>query len=278
MIRTSAIETLAPGRLSADLTKSVVTRLRSRLTLSPVQTKATPRGGKAPTGADLILTLDGQHFIVQTKGVAISAAELLTAVEASMSEWFSDYAQLLLVHKSDAELAPIISAVVEQVPGAVRARRQSLTEQHIDALVDVYMANDPLAAAMPDLERDNAEAQAHFLQRWPVLSAEDVAARAGHASKNRSATATRWKRAGKIFGMRSGGREVYPAFEFKNGEPRRSIAPVLAALPAGMSGWQIAFWFIGANSWLNDAAPVTRLDDEAALVAAARHEADAWMG
>jgi len=276
MSRTSAIEALAPERLRADVTKGVVTRLQSKLALAPTKAR---RSRSAQHGeADLDISIDGQRFTLQLKGGSVTAREVLDALQASMAEVFSSSAQFLLVRDPDPELAPIINAVVEQVPGAVRARRRALTEQHIEALVDVYMANDPLAAAMPDLERDNAEAQAHFLKRWPVLSADEIAARAGHGSKNRSATATRWKRAGKIFGIRSGGREVYPAFQFKDGEPHKTIASVLANLPEGMSGWQIAFWFIGPNSWLEDAAPVSRLEDEAALVTAARHEAETWMG
>ncbi|HEY9219032.1 MAG TPA: hypothetical protein VIO94_13350 [Phenylobacterium sp.] len=276
MSRTSAFETLAPDRLRADVTKGVVARLQSKLELAPAKGRRATSAQHTET--DLDISIDGQSFTIQIKVGTVTAREVLDALQASMSEVFSSYVQFLLVRDPDPELAPIINAVLEQVPGAVRARRQALTEQHIEALVDVYMANDPLAAAMPDLERDNAEAQAQFLKRWPVLSADEVAARAGHGSKNRSATATRWKRAGKIFGVRSGGREVYPAFQFKDGEPRQTIAPILASLPEGMSGWQIAFWFIGPNSWLEDAAPVSRLDDEAALVAAARHEAETWMG
>ena len=276
MSRTSAIEALPPERLRADVTKGVVARLQSKLTLAPAKARGSRSAQQDETDFDI--NIDGERFTLQLKGGSVTAREVLDALQASMAEVFNSYAQFLLVRDPEPELAPIINAVVEQVPGAVRARRQALTEQHIEALVDVYMANDPLAAAMPDLERDNAEAQAKFLKRWPVLSADEVAARAGHGSKNRSATATRWKRAGKIFGIRSGGREVYPAFQFKDGQPRKTIARVLASLPEGMSGWQIAFWFIGPNSWLEDAAPVSRLGDEAALVAAARHEAETWMG
>jgi hypothetical protein len=276
MTRSSAIEALGPARLRADVTKGVVARLGSRLVLAPA--KERPAKAAREDTSDFVIDIDGQLFTLQLKGGTVTAREVLEALSASMAEVFSPDVQILRVRDPDPELAPIINAVVEQVPGAVRARRQALTERHIEALVDVYLANDPLAAVMPDLERDNAEAQADFLKHWPVLTAEDVAARAGHGSKNRSATATRWKRAGKIFAIRAGGREVYPAFQFKDGEPRRTIAPALANLPGDMSGWQTAFWFIGANSWLDDKAPVNRLDDEAALVAAARHEADTWMG
>jgi hypothetical protein len=271
--REAAVEPLAPAQLQADVTRLVAKQLASRLRL------AGPAGARqSREAADLEIAAAGERFAVELKRLGVTTGELLDAVYAAIAEMFDANTQLLRLRTGDPELAPVISAVVEQVPRAVQARRQALTEQHIDALVDVYMANDPLSPALPDLERDNAEAQARFLKQWKVLTADDVAERAGHGSKNRSATASRWKRAGRIFGVRSGGREVYPAFQFKDGAPRPAVCKVLAALPRDMSGWQTAFWFVGPNGWLDGAAPVERLDDEAALVAAARREDDAWMG
>jgi len=273
----AAVEPLAAVELQADVVRLLAKRLGSRFRLSPAPSVAKP-GKVDDKSADFVIDLGGERFVVELKTGGLSAGELFEAVYGALAEMFDAHTRLLRLRTSDPELAPVISAVVEQVPRAVQARRQALTEQHIDALVDVYMANDPLTPALPDLERDNAEAQARFLKQWPVLTAEDVAGRAGHESKNRSATASRWKRAGKIFGVRSGGREVYPAFQFKEGTPRPVLAPVLAALPEDFSGWQTAFWFVGPNGWLDGAAPVDRLDDEAALVDAARRAGEAWMG
>lgn len=274
MSREAAVEPLAPAQLQADVTRLIAKRLAPHIRGAAAAQTTSGAGSTA----DFAITVDGQRFAVELKRLGVTAGELLDAVYGAIAEMFDAHTQLLRLRTSDPELAPVISAVVEQVPRAVQARRQALTEQHIEALVDVYMASDPLAPALPDLERDNAEAQARFLKQWKVLTAEDVAERAGHGSKNRSATASRWKRAGKIFGMRSGGREVYPAFQFKEGAPRPAIAEILAALPRDMSGWQIAFWFVGPNEWLDGARPVERLDDEAGVVAAARREGDAWMG
>ena len=79
-------------------------------------------------------------------------------------------------------------------------RRQALSERNIETLVDLFLGEDPLAAAMPKIERDNAAAQAAFLRHYEVLTAEAVAGQASHASTNRSATASRWKRA-RVFGV-----------------------------------------------------------------------------
>ena len=162
-------------------------------------------------------------------------AELLRAVRHAIGDLLGSATQVFVLREEDRALAPVISAVIEQVPGAIRARRRALTERNVEALVDVYFGVDPLAAAMPDLERDNAEAQALFLRTWPVLTAEALARQAGHGSRNRSATASRWKAARRMFGVRAGGREVYPAFQFEDGRPKPVVGRILKALPARAS-------------------------------------------
>jgi len=118
----------------------------------------------------------------------------------------------------------VIKAVIEKVPDAIRVRRQARSEQHIYALADICMANDPPSAALQDIERGNAESRARFVNRWPLLTAELVASRVVHGSTNRIATPNHLKAAGKIFAIRVGGREVYLAFQFRDGYPHPSIA------------------------------------------------------
>ncbi|MBV8441698.1 MAG: hypothetical protein JO312_14265 [Hyphomicrobiales bacterium] len=219
----------------------------------------------------------GDEHDFEAKNEQIARREFLEAVHGALRELLGT-ARLFIVHDSDPALAKVVSAVIEQLPDVVASRRRALSERNIEALVDVFLGADPLASAMPAIDRDNAAAQAAFLKRWPVLTAEAVAKQADHASSNRSATASRWKKAGKIFGVRVSGRDAYPSFQFQDGRPRPIIAKVLAALPETMTGWQSAFWFTGSNSWLEGSLPVDLLTDEAGLVAAARHEREAWMG
>ena len=269
MASEAAIEAVPAEQLKNDVTRLVAEHLA---TLKAATRSRTTKG----SSRDAHVVVDGQLF--EFKRRMISGAQLREAVRSALGEIVGRNTQVFLLHNIDAQLAPIIAAMLKQAPEAVRARRQALTAQHIDALVDVYLPNDLLAAAMPDLERDNAEAQAGFLKKWPMRTAEELAEFAGHGSNNRSATATRWKKAGKIFGVPKGRREFYPAFQFNEGRPRPVIGKVLQALPAEMSPWQTAFWFIGPNSWLGDKSPVERLDDEAAVIGAASNEGQAWMG
>lgn len=267
MPRDDLLEIVPAQHLGADLADRVVAKL-SPSTDGQRSAAASPVAGSAVTGG---ATAHASH------SPAPPSAALLDAVRDAFSDRMGE-SQVLILHDMDPAVATVLSAVIEQLPAVVARRRQALSERNIEALVDVFLGVDPLAAAMPAIERDNAAAQADFLKRWPVLTADAVAAQAEHGSANRSATASRWKKARRIFGMRVSGREVYPAFQFIEGRPRPVVGKALEALPTGFTGWQTAFWFTGPNGWLDGQAPVERLEDDAAVIAAARHERDAWMG
>lgn len=235
-------------------------------------------GSRDVEHADLEVTAGDTRVLAETKKIQMTGAQLLGVLEEAVTRLLGEHSQVLVLHKVDRELASVIEAAVKQVPRVARARRSALSSERIEQLVDHYMAKDPLGAVLADIEDDNAQAQARFLESVPVYPAERVADVAGHASQNRSATATRWKSKGAIFSVRHGGRDLYPAFQFKDGAPHPVIAKVLKALPQTMSPWQIAFWFTSANGWLDGAAPQDRLSDEAALLLAAEREGQEWMG
>jgi hypothetical protein len=76
----------------------------------------------------------------------------------------------------------------------------------------------------------------------------------------------------------SRGSELYPAFQFREGQPHPAVAKILRELPKQMSPWQIAFWFVSSNGWLRGATPADRLDDEEAVVKAAHRESEPIVG
>jgi len=221
------------------------------------------------------ITIDGKRVAIQARSVTGYA--VIKAVEATIDHYLAGSDRLFLLTSGGAN-SDLISKVMVQVPHAVLARQEAFTEARLDALVDVYLPSDPLARPSPEIERDNAEAQARFIATVECHSAEDLAQLAGHEASNRSATANRWKSQEAIFGVRRLGRDRYPAFQFQDGRPRKVIGRVLKALPRGMSPWQIAFWFTSPNGWLDGARPMDRLVDEEAIVAAAVHEGDDFMG
>ena len=131
-------------------------------------------------------------------------------------------------------------------------------------------ANDPMSAVRSKIEADNARARVRFAEVVPCFTSGELAELEGHGAKNRSATGSRWKAEKKAFSVQLGGRELFPAFQFRDGKPDWAVAQVLDALPSGMSQWQVAFWFVSSNPWLDGGAPSKNLNRVASLVEAAR--------
>jgi hypothetical protein len=186
-------------------------------------------------------------------------------------------AHIVVVPKDDP-LGSTVSRVVERVPEIARIRRQELTEKNIDALVELYLADDPVGEARRAIETDNARERARFLSDVACLTSKEIAQNAGHQAANASVTASRWKQQGRIFSVPSRGSELYPAFQFREGQPHPAIAKILRELPKQTSPWQIAFWFTSSNGWLRGAAPADRLDDEETVVKAAHRESEPIVG
>jgi nucleoid DNA-binding protein len=186
-------------------------------------------------------------------------------------------AHVVVVPKDDP-LGSTVSRVIERVPEIARIRRQQLTEKNIDALAELYLVDDPIGEARRAIETDNARERARFLTEVACLTSKEIAQNAGHRAANASVTGSRWKQQGKIFSVLSRGSELYPAFQFREGQPHPAVAKILRELPKQISPWQIAFWFTSSNSWLRGAAPADRLDDEEAVVKAAHRASEPIVG
>ena len=137
-----------------------------------------------------------------------------------------------------------------------------------------------------DLHRRELEARDELVAAYSLLLEAEIAAM--NPSTGSPAEVRRWRREGRIFGVPHQGVDRYPAFQFKDGQPKRVIAQVLEqlspadpaerddpALEPPYSDWAIAFWFCGANGWLEAGAPVDFLDiNPTAVVVAASHARD----
>jgi hypothetical protein len=213
-----------------------------------------------------------QHAIRRNFADPLPETENYDVVQSEGSQ-----AHIVVVPKDDP-LGSTVSRVVERVPEIARIRRQELTEKNIDALVELYLADDPVAEARRVIETDNARERARFLSDIACLTSKEIAQNAGHQAANASVTASRWKQQGRLFSVPSRGNELYPAFQFREGQPHPAVAKILRELPKQMSPWQIAFWFISSNGWLRGATPADRLDDEEAVVKAAHRESEPIVG
>ena len=190
MASETAIETVNLLTLKQDVTRGVLERLGVRVEPAPAVSRGKARLGSGP---------------VIVEGQAVTGKRIQEALSAAFDERLGAMGQLFFL-SAGGDLSPVITKVIAQAPQAVRARRDAFTEAHLDALVDVYLAHDPLAGPLAEIERDNAEAQARFIETVTCYSAEEVAALAGHAASNRSATTTRWKSQGAIVTPRSSSR------------------------------------------------------------------------
>ena len=100
-----------------------------------------------------------------------------------------------------------------------------------------------------------------FVKTIKCLTATQVAEDVGHQAKNTSATASRWTKEGKIFSVRHAGQLLYPAFQFRHGQPLPVIARILHALGEDSTGWDYAFFLATPNAYLGGDKPMDRLHD-----------------
>jgi hypothetical protein len=134
--------------------------------------------------------------------------------------------------------------------------------------------SDPHRATLSD----NALVRARFLETFPCLTARQVAELAGHQGENGTALVERWRQARQILSIPGEREELYPAFQLRDGAPHPAVARILAVLPRRKSPWQIALWLVSSCGWLDGASPASRLDDEEAVVEAARRDAQEIVG
>jgi hypothetical protein len=241
----------------------------------PMQIKITP--AKLPEdyisglGRDVLLEWDDTFLAHSESGNVFTVHAVVEA--GGSGSWRT------ILSSGDPLVEAATAAVLERVPEIVHARQEKISQENIDLLVDAYLKGAPTAPARHQIEMDNARERARFVEDFACYTSRELAALAGHEAANASATATRWKKARRIVGLPWRGSDLYPAFQFSEGRPRPAIGRVIAALPAEMSSWQIAFWLTSNNGWLGGATPLERLEgDVDAVVVAAGREGEAFEG
>ena len=176
------------------------------------------------------------------------------------------------------ELTGLVQDMVFRLAPMVAAERRQLTEDNIELLMRSVLPHAPRSGVGAQLELDNARLRAAYLQEVPARSGREVRAASGLHPKNSSEPASRWKRERRVFAVRHGGRDLFPAFQFEDGYPRPVIKRILHELPPTATCWQTAIWFASGNGWLDGAEPRNRLDAPDEVVEAARRLAGATEG
>lgn len=226
------------------------------------------------------LTDAEEKKVAAAQSLAIEKAAAEAAEKIATETLIKDMAQAALskfLVEQNATLMrdvdPTVMALVSHISQLVHSTRVNISTARIEEMVKLLLPSEDLTAPVrADIDVDNAELRTKFISLVATYSASELAKQAGHEARNRSATANRWKKSRQIFSVVVGGRELFPTFQFANGRPKPVIAEVLSTLPSGMSNWQIAFWFVSSNSWLDGRAPVELLEDRATLLNAAQFE------
>lgn len=181
----------------------------------------------------------------------------------------------LTIDEGDVE--DVAERVERLLPGA-HVSRVAAAERFVALLEDLMPSGVP-APAFVDQARRNAELRWQLLEEFGALDGGAVHELSGSRSKNTRQTASRWQRDGRIFAVEHKGQLLYPGFQFDRhtGQPKAAVADVLAALPEGMRGWELATWWTDELDGLEGRRPVVVLDgDPEAVIAAAGREAREW--
>lgn len=170
----------------------------------------------------------------------------------------------------------VLGEVLTRLPAVLDAHTRENEESNIAVLMDMMANNQAMPATT--LEIRNARIRAEYLDRVQCYKAAEVREQSGLKPKNPSEPASRWKREGKIFALRKAGIDLYPSFQFRDGQPRPVIKRILTILEKDYSPWQIAFWFEGGNGWLDGAKPKNCLEQFDEVVLAAYRLAEPTYG
>ena len=184
----------------------------------------------------------------------------------------------MLVGAASAVTASVIDRAIVQIALVASNYAAARSERNIERLLEMIVEDIPRDPVDFELEIENAEMRAEYLADNKLLTAQDIRDQSGLNPRNKSEPASRWKREGKIFAVRKGAIDLYPAFQFVDGSPRPVIKKILAEIGEDFTAWQIAFWFESGNGWLDDEEPQDCLDQVDDVVMAAKRLAEPTIG
>lgn len=174
--------------------------------------------------------------------------------------------------EESAAAEKVVRRVTQFLPHLIRQRQQDSLEKLVGALLPEIVVSD---AALIQA-RMLVDAKSHILASGDFLPAGKIAELAGYSEKNPSAQPNRWKKEGAIFAIQHKGVDYFPLYALnpdQNYRPYKAVAEILRIFRETKTGWGLAFWFAGLNSFLDDRRPQDLLSGQPDLViAAARDE------
>lgn len=176
--------------------------------------------------------------------------------------------------EESAVLEDVVRKVAEFLPHIVRQRHNEALEKIVGALLpEIAIPDAALAQA-----RMLVDAKSTILRSGDFLPAGEIAKLAGYSDKNPSAQPNKWKKDGTIFAIQHKGVDYFPLYALdpdENYRPYKAVAKVLHVFGDAKTGWGVAFWFAGLNSFLDDRRPQDLLAiDPNIVIAAAKDEVE----
>lgn len=196
---------------------------------------------------------------------ALAGTQTLTDLLADPGT--SYFVLLKAARESDARLVERIAALVSRELDATQGDK---IDSYVRKLTEMLVNDQDLSSVDRDMAEDNAALRAEYLRSTPCYTAPELNRLCNGPKGNKAEPGSRWLREGKLFAVKHGRENRFPAFQLQDGAPNPVIAAVLAALPDGVSPWQVAFWFASGNGWLDGRAPESCLHDKDAVIAAAQ--------
>lgn len=182
---------------------------------------------------------------------------------------------LAVTFDSEQELAvaeEVYRRVGEVLPQLIRSRQQEKVLRVVEALLpEMAPSRSALIQA-----RMQAGAKAQILESGDYLRAAEIAKLAGYSESNPSAQTSKWKRDKTIFAVEMNGVDYFPSFALnpeKSYKPYSAVGDILDVFRDTKSGWGLAFWFAGLNSFLDDQRPQDLLAAKPHMVIAAAKDA-----
>jgi hypothetical protein len=157
---------------------------------------------------------------------------------------------------------------------SLRRQREQLIETMLPKLDEVPASATVLQA------RRSARARELLLKQWGGYTSAETGNLSGSTAKNRAATASRWKKEGKIFSVLYRGKTYFPSFQFDDGgQAVPVVADILSTLGRKIRSWDLALWFTASSGWLDGERPVDLLiRNPDAVRLAAQREAEELGG
>ena len=213
------------------------------------------------TRADALF-LDADHnklVRVEAKHVSKAAASP-SASDATPQTVVVDPAMAAQVESIASALDDAFNTL-SSTPNARRSEARVATQGDSASSAD---CTDPVATAIEIRERLKQSVNLIDAAKW---------AKWRGVQSNPSAALGKYKQNKRIFAVRSGNRDLYPAFQFaENAQPLPVLQKILKHVPKEAQGWPLLSWFDARNALLKNRKPSEVLASEPTAVvrAAAR--------